>query len=219
MQVCNDPFTVHCCTDHGKMRSPLLSAALQNRLAAAWCHCKYTYRHLLFIPVCSDPHPKRCSTAQSKLHSPLLSAALQIRLSAASTGCMLTGRNATTSAPAPGFRCKLFITQSQLAYSNLLMYHHVLGHTVTTDYMTGLPLTPKGNIAGLQRKRMRAFGYISIKLLNSSLAQTIVKAKRVESATQRSLATSLLQCRYTCCIQACNVQAPKIKFTQEGYTI
>ncbi len=36
VQVCRDPRPVHCSTDFGKIHSILLSAALQNRLTAAW---------------------------------------------------------------------------------------------------------------------------------------------------------------------------------------
>ena len=64
------------------MQSPLLSAAVQGRLAAGLYHSNYTYEDLLFIQVCSDPTPVHCNTVQGKMQSPLLSAALQDRLAA-----------------------------------------------------------------------------------------------------------------------------------------
>ena len=64
------------------MQSPLLSAAVQDRLAAGLYHSNYTYEDLLFIQVCSDPTPVHCNTVQGKMQSPLLSAALQDRLAA-----------------------------------------------------------------------------------------------------------------------------------------
>ncbi len=72
------------------MQSPLLTAALQDRLAAGLYHCNYTYGDLLCIQVCSDPTPVHCNTVQSKMHSPLLSAALQDRLAAGLYHCNYT---------------------------------------------------------------------------------------------------------------------------------
>jgi len=44
---------MHCSTGHSKLRSPLFSVALQNRLPAGLGHSNYTYGDLLFIQVCS----------------------------------------------------------------------------------------------------------------------------------------------------------------------
>ena len=60
-----------------KMSSPLFSAALQNRLAAGFCHCIYTFEGLLCIQVGSDPPPMHCNTVKEKRRFPLLSVALQ----------------------------------------------------------------------------------------------------------------------------------------------
>ena len=49
------------------MQSPLLSAALQDRLAAGMYHCNYTYEALLVIQVCSDPTPVHCITVLCKM--------------------------------------------------------------------------------------------------------------------------------------------------------
>ncbi len=68
---------MQCTTAFGEMHSPLLSAALENRLTAALCHCNYTHEDLLFIQVCSDPPPMHCSTGFGNMHSRLLRAALQ----------------------------------------------------------------------------------------------------------------------------------------------
>ena len=67
----------HCNAVFCKMQSPLITAALQDRLAAGLYHCKYTYEDLLFIQVCSDPTPEHSNTVQGKMQSPLLTAALQ----------------------------------------------------------------------------------------------------------------------------------------------
>ena len=72
------------------MQSPLLSAALQDRLAAGSYHCNYTYEDLLFIQVCGDPTPVHCNTVEGKMQSPLLSAALQDSLAAGSYHCNYT---------------------------------------------------------------------------------------------------------------------------------
>ena len=73
-----------------KCSPPLLSAALQDRLAAGLYHCNYTYEALLLIQVCSDPTPEHCNTVFCKWHSPLLSAALQDRLAAGLYHCNYT---------------------------------------------------------------------------------------------------------------------------------
>ncbi len=44
-----DPTPVHCSFVPGKLYSPVLSAALQNRVRAGLCHCKDTYGDLLSI--------------------------------------------------------------------------------------------------------------------------------------------------------------------------
>ncbi len=80
----------HCNTAFCKWQSPLLSAALQDRLAAGLYHCNYIYEDLLFIQVCSDPTPEHCNTVFCKMHSPLLTAALQDRLAAGLYHCNYT---------------------------------------------------------------------------------------------------------------------------------
>ncbi len=77
----------HCSTGQGKMAPLLFSAALQNRLTAALCHCNYTYGDCLSIQVCSDATPMHCSSSQGKIPSLLFSAALQNRLIAALCHC------------------------------------------------------------------------------------------------------------------------------------
>jgi len=42
IQVCSDATPKHCSTGQGIKASPLFSAALQTRLTAWLCHCKYT---------------------------------------------------------------------------------------------------------------------------------------------------------------------------------
>ena len=72
------------------MLFPPLSAALQNSLTAALCHCNYTYEDLLIIQVCSDTTLMHCSTVLGNMLFPLLSAALQKRLTAALCHCNYT---------------------------------------------------------------------------------------------------------------------------------
>jgi len=84
------PTRMQCRTRSGKNHSLLLSAALQTRLPAALCHCRYTYIHLLYIQVSSDPTPMHCSTGFGNKHSPLVSAALQTRLTTALSHCKYT---------------------------------------------------------------------------------------------------------------------------------
>ncbi len=55
--MCSDPTPTLCNTGFGIIASPLLSAALQNRLAAGFCKYKYTYEDFLFTAVCSNPPP------------------------------------------------------------------------------------------------------------------------------------------------------------------
>ena len=78
--------TVHCSTAQQihlcKTSSPLFSAALQIRLTACLCHCKYTYGDLLFIQLYSDATPMHCSTGQGRTASNLSTVALQNRLTA-----------------------------------------------------------------------------------------------------------------------------------------
>ena len=81
---------MNCSTAFGKLHSPLLSAALQNSLTAALCHCNYTYEDLVNIQVCSDPPPMHCNTVFGKVLFPLLSAALQNSLTAALCQCKYT---------------------------------------------------------------------------------------------------------------------------------
>jgi len=88
--VCSDATAKQCSTDQGKAACLLLSAALQNRLAAALCHCNYTYGGLLFIQVCSDATTMHCSSDQGKIACLLFSAALQNRLKAALCHCNYT---------------------------------------------------------------------------------------------------------------------------------
>ncbi len=65
---------MHCKPGFGKLHSTLSSAALQNRLTACMCHCKYTYEGLLLTQVGSDPTPMHCSTGLGKCipHCPVL---------------------------------------------------------------------------------------------------------------------------------------------------
>ena len=67
---------MHCSTGQGKTVFMLFSAALQNRLTAALCHCNYTYGDLPFILVWIDATAMHCSTGQGKIPSLLFSAAL-----------------------------------------------------------------------------------------------------------------------------------------------
>jgi hypothetical protein len=53
------------------------------------CHCKSTYRDMLFTHVCSDPAPMHCSSVQGKMQSPMFSAALQNRLTAATVSLQI----------------------------------------------------------------------------------------------------------------------------------
>ena len=53
-----------------KCNCPLLSAAVQNRLTAGLCHCKYTYGQLLFRQVCSSPTAVQCHPAFGKMQLP-----------------------------------------------------------------------------------------------------------------------------------------------------
>ena len=70
MQMCSGPTPMHCSTGQCKIASPLFFAALQTRLTAALCHCKYTYADLLFRQVCGDSTPMHCSTGLDKISSP-----------------------------------------------------------------------------------------------------------------------------------------------------
>ena len=79
--------SLHCYCMLGKLQSPLLGIALQNRLFAGLCHCNDTHGHLLFIQVCSDPTPMHCNTGQGKLYSPVLSVVLQNRHKAGLCHC------------------------------------------------------------------------------------------------------------------------------------
>ena len=54
-----------------KYSCPLLSAAVQNRLIAGLCCCKYTYGDLLLTQVCSGPTPVQCQSAFGKAQLPL----------------------------------------------------------------------------------------------------------------------------------------------------
>ena len=58
---------MHCHTGQGKIRSPLFSAALQNRLTAGLGHCSYLYRDLLFLQMSSDTTGMHYSTGQGKM--------------------------------------------------------------------------------------------------------------------------------------------------------
>ena len=54
-----------------KHSCPLLTAAVQNRLTAGLCCCKYTYGDLLFPQVCSGATPVQCQSAFGKAQLPL----------------------------------------------------------------------------------------------------------------------------------------------------
>ncbi len=84
---------MHCSSGQDKTACLLLSVALQNRLAAALCHCNYTYGGLLFIQVCSDATTMHCSSGQDKTACLLFSAALQNRFKAALSHCNYTYRD------------------------------------------------------------------------------------------------------------------------------
>ena len=56
---------MHCSTDLGKMHSPQVTAAVQNRLTAGLCHSNYTYGDLLFIQRCAVSQQK-CTAALGK---------------------------------------------------------------------------------------------------------------------------------------------------------
>jgi len=90
VQVCIDATQKHCSTGQGrigKTASLLFSAALQNRLTACLCRCKYIHGDLLNIQVCTDATAKQCSTGQGRIASLLSSAALQNRLTACLCHC------------------------------------------------------------------------------------------------------------------------------------
>ena len=55
MQVCTYPAPLQGSSGSGKMQSPLLSGALQNRLTAGLYQCKHICANLLCIQVCSYP--------------------------------------------------------------------------------------------------------------------------------------------------------------------
>ena len=57
-----------------KCNCPLLSASMQNRLAAGLFCCKFTYGDLLLTQACSGPTPVQCQSAFGKMQLPLLSA-------------------------------------------------------------------------------------------------------------------------------------------------
>ena len=84
-QQCKDTLLL------AKCNCPLLSAAVQNRLTAGLCHCKYTYGGLLFRQVCSGPTAVQGHTLLlAKCNCPLLSAAVQNRLTAGLCHCKYT---------------------------------------------------------------------------------------------------------------------------------
>jgi len=60
---------VHCNIVFGKMLFPLLSAAVQIRLTAGLCQCKFNYKDLLFIQLCSEPTPVHCNIDFGKFSS------------------------------------------------------------------------------------------------------------------------------------------------------
>ena len=91
--MCSDATAKNCITDQGKTFCLLFSAALQNRLKAALCHCNYTYGDLLFLQVLSDATAKQCSTDQGKMACLMFSAALQNRFKAALSHCNYTYRD------------------------------------------------------------------------------------------------------------------------------
>jgi len=66
IQMCSDATPMHCSTAQGKTASLLFSAALQNRLTAALCHCNCTCGDLLFIQVCSDATPLIATLVRAK---------------------------------------------------------------------------------------------------------------------------------------------------------
>ena len=53
------------------MHSPLLSAALQNSLTAALCHCKYTFEDLLITSLLSAYFAEQCEVHFTKASAAL----------------------------------------------------------------------------------------------------------------------------------------------------
>ena len=87
MEVCS---SYRCVVNQHKCTAalvPLVSAALENKLTARFCHCNYTYKDLLFIQVCSDPAEMHCSTGMGKRHFPLFSVSLENRLTSGLPRC------------------------------------------------------------------------------------------------------------------------------------
>ena len=56
IQVCSDSTPVRCNTVFCKMQSPLLTAALQDRLTEGFSRCNCIYEDLLFIQVAVTQH-------------------------------------------------------------------------------------------------------------------------------------------------------------------
>ncbi len=83
----SDTPPVHCGTVHGKVQRPLLTAALQDRLAAGLYHCNHSCEDLLLTQVCSDSTAVHFDTVQGKMQCPLLGAALQDKLAAGMYHC------------------------------------------------------------------------------------------------------------------------------------
>ncbi len=65
-KVCNDATPMHCSNSEGKTASLLFSAALQNRLTAALCHCNCTYGHFLFVRCAMMQHQCIAAVVRAK---------------------------------------------------------------------------------------------------------------------------------------------------------
>ena len=90
IQACRHPTPMHCSKGFGKKHSLLLSAALQTRLTAALCHCRYTYGHFLSIKACRYRTPMHCSTGTGKKHFHAAQCCSATRLTAALCHCRHT---------------------------------------------------------------------------------------------------------------------------------
>ncbi len=129
MEICSSyscTVMLHQCTAavvRAKISSPLFSAALQIRLRACLCHCKYTYGDLLFIQLYSDPTQVLCNTVPGKKQSPLLSPAVQNRFTARLCQCNFTYGDLlfiqVCSDPTPE-HCNTVFGKKQAHYSVLL---------------------------------------------------------------------------------------------------
>ncbi len=125
--MCSDSTPVHCNTVQGKLLSPLLNAALQDRLAAGLYHCNNPLADLLFIQVCSDATPKPCSTGHGRIASPHCSVLL------CKTGSKQALTAITTMKICCSYRCA--VTQHQC--TALLFFAKCCAHSSVLLCKTG----------------------------------------------------------------------------------